>query len=148
MLDKLHSPWKRLRESEQAKDTSRIKKYKKKTWKQYYTFVDNCITAFCYKPILAFTKKDKILFAIKRMDRNIKELWNHYEKNQDIHTQKWDDFTTFLKNTLETPIYRNQTIATHYEKARQKPGQAVTNFVAYLDGLKDKLPPYDNKACL
>ena len=103
--------------------------------------------AFCYKLILAFTEKDKILFAITRMDRKIKELWNCYEKNHDIHTLKWDDFTTFLKNILETPIHRNQTVATCYEEARQKPGQAVTNFVAYLDKLKDKLPPYDNKAC-
>ena len=61
---------------------------------------------------------------------------------------KWNDFTTFFKDTLETPIYCNQMIATCYEKARQKPGQAVTDFVAYLDRLKDKLLPYDNKACL
>ena len=59
---------------------------------QYYTFVDNCITAFCYKPILALTEKDKILFAITRMDKKIKELWNRYEKNHNIPTLKWDDF--------------------------------------------------------
>ena len=46
------------------------------------------------------------------------------------------------------PIHRIQTIATHYEKARQKPGQAVTDFVAHLDRLEDKLLPYDDKACL
>ena len=46
------------------------------------------------------------------------------------------------------PIHRNQTIATRYEKACQKPGQAVTNFVAYLDRLENELLPYDNKACL
>ena len=146
--DELHFSWKRLRESEQTKDTPKIKKYKGKTWRQYYTFVDNCITAFRYKPILALTKKDKILFAITRMDKKIKKLWNCYEKNHNIHTLKWDDFTPFLKNTFETPIHRNQKIATRYEKARQKPGQAVTNFVAYLYRLENKLPPYDNKACL
>ena len=59
---------------------------------------------------------------------------------------KWDDFTTFLKETLEMPIHRNQTIATCYEEARQKPGQAVTDFVAYLDRLNDELLPYDDKA--
>ena len=52
------------------------------------------------------------------MDRKIKELWNCYEKNHNIHTLKWDDFITFLKDTLETPIHRNQTIATRYEEAR------------------------------
>ena len=137
MSDKLHLFRKRLRESEQAKDTSKIEKYEGKTWKQYYTFVDDCITAFRYKPILVLTEKNKILFAITRMDRKIKELWNCYEKNHDIHTLKWDDFTTFLKDTFKTPIHRNQTIATRYEEARQKPGQAVTDFVAYLDRLKD-----------
>ena len=81
------------------------------------------------------------------MDGKIKELWNCYEKNHNIHILKWDDFTTFLKDTLETPIHCNQTIATCYEKARQKHGQAVTDFVAYLDRLKDKLSLYDNKAC-
>ena len=147
-LERLQLSWKRLKESEQAKDTPRIKKYEEKSWKQYYIFVDNCITAFCYKPILALTKKDKILFAITRMDRKIKELWNRYEKNHNIHTLKWDDFTTFLKDALETPIHRNQTIATRYEEACEKPGQAVTNFVAYLYKLEAKLPPYDNKSCL
>ena len=82
------------------------------------------------------------------MDRKIKELWNCYEKNHDIHTLKWDNFTTFLKDTLETFIHHNQTIATRYEKACQKPGQVVTDFVAYLDRLKDELLPYNNKACL
>ena len=99
---------------------------------------------FRYMPILALTKKDKILFAITRIDRKIKELWNCYKMNHDIHTLKWNDSTLFLKDTLETPIHLNQTIATHYEEARQKPGQAVTDFVAYLDRLKEKLPPYDN----
>ena len=32
--------------------------------------------------------------------------------------------------------------------ARPNPCQAVTNFVAYLDRLKDELPLYNNKACL
>ena len=82
------------------------------------------------------------------MDRKIKELWNCYEKNHNIHTLKWDNFITFLKDTLKTPMHRNQTIATSYEEARQKPGQAVRDFVAYLDRLEDKLPPYDDKACL
>ena len=82
------------------------------------------------------------------MDRKIEELWNCYEKNYNIHTLKWDDFTIFLKDTLETPIYCNQTIATRYKKARQKPGQAVIDFVAYLDRLKNELPLYNNKACL
>ena len=61
--------------------------------------------AFRYKPILAFTEKDKILFAITCMNRKIKELWNCYEKYHNIHTLKWDDFTTFLKDTLETFIH-------------------------------------------
>ena len=104
--------------------------------------------AFRYKPILALTKKGKILFAITRMDRKIKELWNCYEKNHNIHTLKWDDFTTFLKDTLETFIHCNQTIAIRYKEARQKPGQAVIAFVAYLDKLKDEFPPYNNKARL
>ena len=65
-------------ESKQAKDTPKIEKYKRKTWRQYYTFVDNCITAFRYKLILALIEKNKILFAITRMDRKIKELWNCY----------------------------------------------------------------------
>ena len=59
---------------------------------------------------------------------------------------KWNDFTTFLKDTLETPIHCNQTIATHYKEARQKLGQAVADFVAYLDRLEDELLLYDNKA--
>ena len=46
------------------------------------------------------------------------------------------------------PIYCNQTIATCYKEACQKPGQVVTDFVAYLDKLEDKLSLYDNKACL
>ena len=146
--DKLHLSQKHFRESEQAKDTPKIEKYEGKTWRQYYTFVDSCITAFCYKPILAFTKKDKILFAITRMDRKIMKLWNCYEKNHDIHTLKWNNFTIFLKDTLETPIHCNQTIATCYKEARQKPGQAVTDFVLYLDRLKDELSPYNDKACL
>ena len=82
------------------------------------------------------------------MDKKIKKLWNCYEENHNIHTLKRDDFTIFLKDTLETPIHRNPTIATCYEEARQKPGQAVTDFVIYLDRLKDKLLPYDNKARL
>ena len=81
------------------------------------------------------------------MDKKIKELWNCYEKNHDMHTLKWDDFITFFKDTLEIPIHCNQTIATRYEKTCQKPGQAVTDFAAYLDRLEDELPPYDNKAC-
>ena len=81
------------------------------------------------------------------MDRKIKELWNCYKKNHDIHTLKWDDFTTFLKDTLETSIHRNQTIATCYKEACQKPGQAVIDLVAYLDRLEDELPPYNDKAC-
>ena len=83
--------------------------------------MDNCITAFRYKPILALTKKDKILFVITSMDRKIQELWNCYEKNHDIHTLKWDDFTTFLKDILEMPIHCNQTIATRYKKAHVVP---------------------------
>ena len=62
--------------------------YEEKTWRQYYTFVGNCIMAFRQKPILALTKKNKILFAITHMDKKIKELWNCYEKNHDIHTLK------------------------------------------------------------
>ena len=73
-LNKLHLSWKRLKKSEQAKVTPRIEKYEGKTWRQYYTFIDNCITTFHYKPILAFTEKDKIMFAITSMDRKIKEL--------------------------------------------------------------------------
>ena len=146
--NKLYLSQKRLKESEQAKNTPKIEKYERKTWSQYYTFVDNCITAFRYKPILALTKKDKILFAITHMNRKIKELWNCYEKNPNIHTLKWADFTIFLKDILEMPIHRNQTIATRYKEARQKPGQAVTDFVAYLDRLENELPPYNNKTCL
>ena len=146
--DKLHLSSKRFRESEQVKDTPKIKKYEGKTWRQYYTFVDNCITVFRYKPILALTKKNKILLAITRMDRKIKELWNCYQKNHNIHILKWDDFTTFLNDILETPIHCNQTIATRYKEARQKPGQAVTDFVAYLDRFENELPPYNDIACL
>ena len=73
-LDKLHLFRKRFRESEQFKDTPEIEKYEGKTWRQYYTFVDDCIMAFRYKLILAFIKKNKILFAITRMDKKIKEL--------------------------------------------------------------------------
>ena len=69
------------------------------------------------------------------MDRKIKELWNCYEKNHNIHTLKWNNFIIFLKDTLKTPIHRNQTIATHYEEARQKPGQAITDFVIHLNRL-------------
>ena len=87
-LDKLYFSQKHLKESKQAKDTSRIKKYEGKTWRQYCIFVDNCIMAFCYKPILAPTKKNKILFAITCMDKKIKKLWNCYEKNHNIHTLK------------------------------------------------------------
>ena len=137
--------WKCLKESKKAKNTPKIEKYERKTWRQYYTFVDNCNTAFRYKPILAFTKKDKVLLAITRMERKIKELWNCYEKNHNIHTWKWNGFATFFKDIFETPIHCNQTIATCYKNARQKPGQAVTDFVAYLDRLEDKLSPYDNK---
>ena len=82
------------------------------------------------------------------MNRKIKELWNCYEKNHNIHILKWDDFTTIFKDTLEKLIYCNQTIATHNEEACQKPSQVVTNFVAYLDRLENKLPPYDDKARL
>ena len=103
---------------------------------------------FCYKPILALTKKDKILFAITRMDKKIKKLWNCYEKNHNIHTLKWNNFTIFFKDTFETLIHCNQTIATRYQEARQKPGQAVTDFVAYMNRLKDEHSPYDDKACL
>ena len=46
------------------------------------------------------------------------------------------------------PIHCNQTIATCYKEARQKPGQGVTDFVAYLDRLEDELSLYDDKARL
>ena len=82
------------------------------------------------------------------MDRKMKKLWNCYKNNHNIHTLKWDDFTTFLKDILQTPIHRNHTIVTLFEEVRQKPGQAVTDFVIYLDRLENKLLPYGNKACL
>ena len=58
----------------------------------------------------------------------------------------WEDFIIFLKNIFETLVHCQQTVATFYKKVYQKPYQTGADFVMYLNRLKDKLSPYDDKA--
>ena len=71
--DNLHPFCKHLRESERIKETSKIERYKRKAWKQCYIFVNDYKIVFRYKPVVVLTDRDKILFMLIRINRQIKK---------------------------------------------------------------------------
>lgn len=138
---------KRYLDEDKLKASIKPEHYEGKSRGQFRTFTRTCELAFKYKPGLAPTPKDKILFALLHMTGLPVEAWDRRMRQapEVLYNTTWSEFKTFLEDLLQDPINRGRNVADQYEAAKQLPHQTVHEFVMYLDRLEADLPEYTDE---
>jgi hypothetical protein len=70
------------------------------------------------------------------------DAWLRHEKESGEVT--WEDFKQMLRDLLQDPVTRALSQGLRYDRAQQRTGQTVQQFVNYLDELEAELEPYSD----
>lgn len=85
------------------------------------------------------TDTDKIDHCVFAFDTEVERRWTGYEEETGIGNTTWEEFKTFLLDSIKDKENRVFDAADSYERARQRPGQSIDSFIVYLDSLEREL---------
>ncbi|KAI9777738.1 MAG: hypothetical protein M1816_004601, partial [Peltula sp. TS41687] len=100
-------PAKRSR-ADRAKQVLPLPEYHGKNWAEYYSYTSQIELNCEYKPSIASTERDKVLYAALPCSKSIKDSWRLRQKadSQLLALPTWKDFKEFLSSLLEHPALR------------------------------------------
>ncbi|KAI9657507.1 MAG: hypothetical protein M1829_006917 [Trizodia sp. TS-e1964] len=107
------------------------------------------------KPNTYMGKNSQELFEFKRSCniafRNAPNTYNTdakkvlHEHEHGVDSTTWNEFTTYLENLISDPANRELDKIQQYLDAKQKKGQTIQQFLAYIDRLESELVyPYSD----
>ncbi|KAI9782978.1 MAG: hypothetical protein M1816_001637 [Peltula sp. TS41687] len=94
--------------ADRAKQVPPLPEYHGKNWAEYYSYTSQMEVNCEYKPSIAPTERDKVLYAALPCSKLIKDSWRLRQK-ADSRLQAlptWKDFKEFLSSLLEHPALR------------------------------------------
>ncbi|KAI9781353.1 MAG: hypothetical protein M1816_002399 [Peltula sp. TS41687] len=96
----------RLREGlSTAKQVPPLPEYHGKNWAKYYSYTSQIKLNCEYKPSIAPTERDKMLYTALPCNKSIKDSWRLFQKGDSrlLASPTWKDFKEFLSSVLEHP---------------------------------------------
>jgi hypothetical protein len=87
----------------------------------------------------------KVTHCVSCFEGTPVDTWKRRERAAGVDNTSWEDFVTFMKNSISDPANRNITAVQHHQKAMQRFGQSVPDFLSYLDSLEDELPSVNDE---
>lgn len=136
-------PAKRLRD-DRSKQVPALPEYSGKHWADYYEYTNRVELNCNYKPFIAPTEKNKVLYVVIPCTKNIQDSWRLRQiSDTRLRTSPtWADFKEFLAGLLEHPVNRGLSAADRYETGTQRAGQTTDEFATYMSRLEEELLPY------
>ena len=74
----------------------------------------------------------------------VERRWTTYEEEVGIGNTTWEEFKDFLQDSITDKGNRVLGAARAYNRARQREGQPIDDFVTYLDTLERELHIIDD----
>jgi hypothetical protein len=118
-------------------------KYNSQNLRQYREFIRHCEVAHQLQSDEYPTDRTKILHASLSLEGETLDAWLRYEKESGNEVT-WEDFKQMLRDLLQDPVTRALSQGLRYDRALQRQGQTVQQFVNYLDELEAELEPYSD----
>jgi hypothetical protein len=128
-----------------APKTRELKPYRGKTVKEAEDFFYDAELKWRQDEDITWkTDAAKITHCVSAFEGTPKTIWRRKEAADGIDTMMWEDFKEFMKDSVSDPENRNMDALLKWEEAKQREGQSVQSFVAYLDQQEDELGIYDD----
>lgn len=83
--------------------------YRGQSRKALDTFVTVMEDGFALRPDAYPTDRDKVLFAVSRMEGTVRDQWRRRCESPAYTQVSWNEFVTFLRDCLESPHNRSRT---------------------------------------
>ena len=119
--------------------------YYGKSEREHREFIRKAKTAFRLSPDHFHSDEIKILWTMGFLKGEAHEIWSTHEESIDLGTTPFEYFSRYLLDLVSDPENRLLSHAQEYMDTRQKAGQSVQAFHAYLSTLESQLPPYSNE---
>jgi hypothetical protein len=118
-------------------------KYNSQNLRRYREFIRHCEVAHQLQPDEYPTDHTKILHASLSLEGETLDAWLRHEKESEGEVN-WEDFKRMLRDLLQDPVTRTLSQGLWYDRALQRSGQTVQQFVNYLDEIEAELEPYSD----
>lgn len=118
-------------------------KYDSQNLRRYREFIRHCEVAHQLQPDEYPTDRTKLLHASLSLEGETLDAWLRHERDT-AGEATWEDFKMVLRNLLQDPVTRTLTQGLRYDRATQRPGQTVQQFVNYLEEIEAEMEPYSD----
>ncbi len=121
------------------------KVYKGDSARELSEFMASIRASFRYQPRMFPTEEAKVAFAAQYLEGDPMKEWdNRCALQEEGYEEPLDfaGFEEFLRDLHIDPANRQRIAALKYNTARQRKGQGIRKFVAYLEELEREMEPY------
>lgn len=112
-------------------------KYDSQSQRRFKEYIRHCETAFQMGQTMYPDDKTKICYASQFLTGETLDGWLRHESQMGEDEQAiWEEYNGVLKDLLLDPVTRSTMLALRYDRAQQRKGQTVRQFVSYLEELE------------
>ncbi|MAD86322.1 MAG: hypothetical protein CL912_25470 [Deltaproteobacteria bacterium] len=117
--------------------------YEGKSQQELTEYLQACNRVFDYDTERFPNNVVKIKWAATLLRKEPANAWERFRKHtpEELETMTWTDYKKFLQDLQLLPMSRRVVNSEAFEKAKQRPGQPILEFVSYLEGLEEHLDP-------